>query len=301
MTIISSRAPATGSPRSPHPAGTTARAGRGRVPAHYDGSRSPARMPLPALGADDLSSEALVPTPKPDDGALDRELSVHQLVTSHLALADSVASRYVGRGIEREDLVQVARLALVKSAHRFRPEMGTSFAAFARVTIAGEVKRAFRDIGWMVRPPRELQELQARLRGIESDVEQNGGRHAGDEELAQAMGVCLEKVRAARQAAAGYRGVSLDTPGVESASRPAAVFRDMWNERDAFEALEERHWLDQALAQLTERQRRVLWLRYSGLQTQSEIAQQIGVSQMQVSRILAATLTRLRTLLESSA
>jgi RNA polymerase sigma-B factor len=179
--------------------------------------------------------------------------------------------------------------------------MGTSFAAFARVTIAGEVKRAFRDIGWMVRPPRELQELQARLRGIESDVEQNGGRHACDEELAEAMGVCIEKVRAARQAAAGYRGVSLDAPGVESASRPAAVFRDLWNERDAFEALEERHWLDQALAQLTERQRRVLWLRYSGLQTQSEIAQQIGVSQMQVSRILAATLSRLRTLLESSA
>ena len=106
------------------------------------------------------------------------------LVLLNLGLADGIASRYLGRGIDRDDLVQVARLGLVKAVRRFRPGVGQSFVGFAAPTISGEIKRHFRDTGWMVRPPRRLQELGARIRDVEKDLEQDLHRRPRPDELA---------------------------------------------------------------------------------------------------------------------
>jgi RNA polymerase sigma-B factor len=221
---------------------------------------------------------------------------IDTVVLLNLGLADGIASRYLGRGIERDDLVQVARLGLVKAVRRYRPELGQSFAGFAAPTISGEIKRHFRDTGWMVRPPRRLQELGARLRETEKDLEQRLHRKPTTAELATALGVAESQVRAAREASSSFHAVSLDVP-VTADRRPDLAIE---SGEDPFSAFDDSQWLGAALADLTERERVVLRLRFVELLTQSEIAEQIGVSQMQVSRILRATLSRLRCRLESS-
>ncbi len=219
------------------------------------------------------------------------------VVLLNLGLADGIAGRYLGRGIDRDDLVQVARLGLVKAVQRFRPGLGQSFAGFAAPTIAGEIKRHFRDAGWMVRPPRRLQELGVRMRETEKELEQSLHRRPTIPEIAAALGVAEAQVRAAREAASSFHAVSLDGPtGPDQAPievAPAEL-------DDPFGAVDDTDWLSEALGSLTERERLVLRLRFAELLTQSEIAARIGVSQMQVSRILRSTLTRLRTRLESS-
>jgi RNA polymerase sigma-B factor len=218
------------------------------------------------------------------------------VVLLNLGLADGIACRYLGRGIERDDLVQVARLGLVKAVHRYRPALGQSFAGFAAPTISGEIKRHFRDTGWMVRPPRRLQELGARLRDAEKDLEQQLHRKPTPLEIAGVLGVDETQVRAAREASSSFHAVSLDVP-VTTEHRPdlAVDASD-----DPFTAFDDAQWLDAALADLSDRERIVLRLRFVESLTQSEIALQIGVSQMQVSRILRATLTRLRARLAAS-
>ena len=134
------------------------------------------------------------------------------LVLLNLGLADGIAARYLGRGIDRDDLVQVARLGLVKAVRRFRPGVGQSFVGFAAPTISGEIKRHFRDTGWMVRPPRRLQELGARIRDVEKDLEQDLHRRPRPDELAAALEVDESQVRAARQAASSFHALSLDLP-----------------------------------------------------------------------------------------
>ena len=218
------------------------------------------------------------------------------VVLLNLGLADGIASRYLGRGLERDDLVQVARLGLVKAVRRYRPALGQSFAGFAAPTISGEIKRHFRDTGWMVRPPRRLQELGARLRDAEKDLEQQLHRKPTPLEIAQALGVEEGQVRAAREASSSFHAVSLDVP-VTTEHRPDLAVDDA---DDPFTAFDDAQWLGAALADLSDRERVVLRLRFVELLTQSEIAQQIGVSQMQVSRILRATLSRLRTRLVAS-
>jgi RNA polymerase sigma-B factor len=218
------------------------------------------------------------------------------VVLLNLGLADGIASRYLGRGIERDDLVQVARLGLVKAVRRYRPALGQSFAGYAAPTISGEIKRHFRDTGWMVRPPRRLQELGARLRDAEKELEQQLHRDPTPGELARFLGVEEAQVRAAREASSSFHAVSLDAP-VTTEHRPdLAVDSD----DDPFGAFDDAQWLSAALSELSDRERTVLRLRFVELKTQSEIAQDIGVSQMQVSRILRATLARLRSRLQES-
>ena len=249
--------------------------------------------------------------PRPGDVARDRTAALlgdvsdahplegaeaHAVVLLNLGLADGIASRYLGRGIERDDLVQVARLGLIKAVRRYRPALGQSFAGFAAPTISGEIKRHFRDTGWMVRPPRRLQELGARLRDAEKDLEQQLHRKPTPLEIARALGVEEVQVRAAREASSSFHAVSLDAP-VTTEHRPDLAVDAS---EDPFAALDEAEWLGAALADLSDRERVVLRLRFVESLTQSEIAQEIGVSQMQVSRILRATLTRLRSRLVAS-
>lgn len=226
------------------------------------------------------------------------DATAETVVLLNLGLADGIASRYLGRGIDRDDLVQVARLGLVKAVRRFRPGLGQSFAGFAAPTIAGEIKRHFRDTGWMVRPPRRLQELGARLRDAEKDLEQDLHRRPHTDELAVALQVDETQVRAAREAASSFHALSLDVPAGPEAGGAAEVVPEELD--DPFSAVDDAEWLRAALVDLSERERLVLRLRFVDVLTQSDIAERIGVSQMQVSRILRATLMRMRVQLEAS-
>jgi RNA polymerase sigma-B factor len=219
------------------------------------------------------------------------------VVLLNLPLADGIAGRYLGRGIDRDDLVQVARLGLVKAVRRFRPGLGQSFAGFAAPTIAGEIKRHFRDAGWMVRPPRRLQELGVRIREAEKDLEQSLHRRPTTAEVAAALEVEEGQVRAAREAASSFHALSLDLP--TGPDQPATEIAPPELD-DPFTAVDQAAWLNDALDGLSDRERLVLRLRFVEVLTQSDIAARIGVSQMQVSRILRSTLNRLRSRLESS-
>jgi RNA polymerase sigma-B factor len=219
------------------------------------------------------------------------------VVRLNLGLADGIASRYLGRGIDRDDLVQVARMGLVKAVRRFRPGLGQSFAGFAAPTISGEIKRYFRDAGWMVRPPRRLQELGVRIREADKELEQTLHRRPTTEEVAAALGTDPALVVAAREAASGFHALSLDLPTDPDQPSTEIVPTEGG---DPFAALDDAAWLGEALGELTERERLVLRLRFVDVLTQSDIAERIGVSQMQVSRILRSTLTRLRSRLQSS-
>ncbi len=238
-------------------------------------------------------------------GDLARRSEVEEsIVLLNLALADSIASRYAGRGIDRDDLVQVARMGLVKAVKRYRCGLGDSFVGFAAPTISGEIKRHFRDAGWMVRPPRRLQELSAATREAEASLEQRLHRPPTVDEVAATLGVAVTQVSEAHAAASSFHALSLDAPpvgGSNDTCGPGDVHETL-SERDddPYAAVEDGDWLARGIAQLTERERLVLRLRFVETLTQSEIAERIGVSQMQVSRILRATLRRARLVLENS-
>ena len=227
--------------------------------------------------------------------ALERAALEESLVRLHLALADGIASRYAGRGLERDDLVQVARLGLLKAVHRFRVDRGVAFPAFASPTITGEVKRHFRDHGWAVRPPRRLQELHARVGPTSRDLEQRLHRPPSQEELAHALEVEPAELERALEAASGFTALSIDhRPGDDAPS----LEQQLPAEDDGIGHVEDRVALRSAIRSLTARERYVVSLRFDEDLTQSQIAQRLGVSQMQVSRILTKLLAHLREELE---
>jgi RNA polymerase sigma-B factor len=213
-----------------------------------------------------------------------------RIVLLALPLADGIAGRYARRGIEIDDLVQVARTALVKVVARYRPGAGAGFSAFATPSIAGELKRWFRDQGWSVRPPRRVQELRALL-VVEEELMQHAlAREPQDTELASALGVTARDVAEARSCSAGYRAASLDAvPPSGTALADQILVEDGFT--DSLVMLDALGW---AVRRLSERQRLILRLRFVDELTQEAIGRQIGVSQMQVSRLLSAALDRLR-------
>jgi RNA polymerase sigma-B factor len=222
------------------------------------------------------------------DPALRAQLEEAAVLAS-LRLAESVARRYLGRGLELEDLLQVARLALVKAVRRYQPGAGTSFAAYAVPTIAGEVKRHFRDCGWAVRPPRRLQEFKSRLAAQEERLLQELHREPTLTDLADALRVSPAAVTEAQLSAAAYNAFSLDSP-TTGQDRPEIT----GSAPDEFAALEMREALRAALATLSPRDRQLIRLRFVEELTQAEVGRVLGVSQMQVSRLLAGVLRQLR-------
>ena len=218
-----------------------------------------------------------------------------RIVLLALPLADAIARRYAGRGIETEDLIQVARTALVKAVHRYRPGTGSGFAAFASPTISGELKRWFRDQGWSVRPPRRVQELRSRLVMEEERMRRVLSRDPRADELAAAMGVTVHDVAEVRLCSAGYRAASLDAVTSSGTCLADHVLvapcpTEVLNLLDA---------LGWAVARLSERQQQILRLRFVEERTQDEIGREIGVSQMQVSRLLRTIFDQLRRDLDS--
>ena len=213
-----------------------------------------------------------------------------ELVEAHIGLAHQLARRFTNRGESYDDLVQVASLALVKSVDRFDPERGVEFSTFATRTVIGELKRHFRDRGWAIRAPRRIQELYLELGHIIDSLSQELGRPPTVAEMAAATGASEEAVLEALEAGQSYRTTSIDAP-----DRSDGAISNRLGELDVgFDGAEDRMLLVRALSRLPERERTIVSLRFVEGLTQSEIATEIGVSQMHVSRLLSASLAKLR-------
>ena len=221
----------------------------------------------------------------------DRQRVIEQIAGLYLGLCTTMANRYSGRGIELEDLEQVARLALVTSIHRYQPGQGPSFAAYAVPTISGELKRWFRDRGWAVRPPRRLQELRATVQAARASFEQEVGAEPTAAELAEWLGLTVEPVREAPAASTGFRALSLDCAATDDTRPSLEVFLACPDED--LEAAADRVCLTEVLTTLDEQERELLLMRYVEGMTQREIGEIRGVSQMQVSRTLRRIIDRL--------
>jgi RNA polymerase sigma-B factor len=214
-----------------------------------------------------------------------------QVVVLNLGLADGLARRYQGRGIEAEDLVQVARVALVKASLGYRPGLGHGFHPYARVTITGELKRYFRDHGWSVRPPRRLQELRVDVRLHQELLRHELQRPPTVCELANAMDLESTEVGEALTCSAGYRAESLSA--ITACDIPVAD--RLASPKDQYEELETSVALGSIIAQLDDRSRQILRMRFIEEMTQADIGRELGLGQMQVSRLLSAILGQLRT------
>ncbi len=214
-----------------------------------------------------------------------------EIVQRNMGVAVDCARRYRGRGIATDDLDQVAYLGLVKAVQGFDPERGHDFLSFAVPTIRGELRRHFRDHGWSLRPPRSIQELQTRILAAEGELTQELGRSPRPTDLARHLDVDLEHVLDALAANGCFAPASLDAPVPEGESALGDRLGDL---DPAFDSAEARVTLAAVLRGLTPRERRILELRFFGGATQAEIGADIGVTQMQVSRLLNRILDRLR-------
>jgi RNA polymerase sigma-B factor len=216
-----------------------------------------------------------------------------QVVTRHMGLARRIARRYANRGEPVEDLEQAALVGLVKAINGFDPQLGPDFLAYARPMMNGEVKRHFRDLTWAVRVPRKVQEGRMELNKAISALSQHLGRRPTMPELAAELGLSIDDLVGLMAAATAYSALSLNLPDGPDESRTLADTLGAMD--DNLDAVIDRASLTPLLDALPPRELRLLLLRFFGNQTQSEIAAELGVSQMQVSRLLATTLARLRT------
>lgn len=215
----------------------------------------------------------------------------NQLVLNYLDLAESLASRYVARGRERSDLVQVAYLGLIKAARGFDKEKGESFPAYAAPTINGELKRFLRDRCWTVRPPRHVQDVRTQLLHAAPDLAQSLGRVPSAQELASELGVTPADVREAQAAGSSMHPDSLDSPDPWGGP---AMGEGLVSLDQPIEHLEELVCLNEAIQELDPDDREMLYRRYFREETQVELGKRFGISQMQVSRRLSRILVWLQ-------
>ncbi|MGW1955320.1 SigB/SigF/SigG family RNA polymerase sigma factor [Streptomyces sp. NPDC001920] len=229
---------------------------------------------------------------KLQDGSTEYAELRNQLVRMHLPLVEHLARRFRNRGEPLDDLTQVATIGLIKSVDRFDPERGVEFSTYATPTVVGEIKRHFRDKGWAVRVPRRLQELRLALTTATAELSQLHGRSPTVHELAEKLAISEEEVLEGLESANAYSTLSLDVPDTDDES--PAVADTLGAEDEALEGVEYRESLKPLLEDLPPREKRILLLRFFGNMTQSQIAQEVGISQMHVSRLLARTLAQLR-------
>lgn len=218
-----------------------------------------------------------------------------KLVVDHLGYARNLASRYRGRGVGSEDLEQVARLGLVKAARRFEPERGVPFQAFAKPTIVGELKRYFRDKGWGARVPRSVKDVSVRIGPAIQELTASLERPPLPREVAEYLGVHTDDVLTALEARQAYRPGSLDAPGHSRDGSSASVVSTLGGiDPSPAELATDKLAVEQLLARLSERDATIVRLRFYEDLTQGEIAELVGLSQMQVSRLLRSSLARMR-------
>jgi RNA polymerase sigma-B factor len=217
------------------------------------------------------------------------------LVRRFLPFARELAVRYRYTGEPIDDLVQVASIGLLKAIDRFDPTRGTKFTTYAAPTILGELKRHFRDHCWAVRMPRGLQERGAAVAQTEAALSTSLGRGPTVRETAAQLGWAPEQVLEAREAAASYRTVSLDTPTHHDPDTPASLADTLGADDPGYEFIESRAWLAAVWHVLPVTERSAIQLRFFHGLSQQEIGERIGYSQMHVSRLLSRALERLRT------
>jgi len=227
-------------------------------------------------------------TPDPRHQAL-----LDEVVILNAPVARSIASRYRSKGVDADDLEQVAYLGLVKAANGYRIDASTAFLSYAVPTIRGELKRYFRDCAWTVRPPRRVQEMQGNIAAAEPELIQRLGHVPSDEETAAALGTEPAEVAEASSVRGCFSTLSLDAPGVPETG--TSLLDTVADAEDGYDLVENVHTLTPAVATLGDRDKRILELRFRNGLTQEEIGQELGVSQMQVSRLLRGILDRLRT------
>jgi RNA polymerase sigma-B factor len=267
---------------------------RSRADEDTDGRRAdvpepPAAAPLDLPSSRDvedaplLSRMASLPIGDPERIRLRDDLT-----RRHLPLAEHLAARFLGRGEPQDDLVQVATIGLLKALDRFDPTRGVPFGAYAVPTMLGEIKRHFRDRGWAMRVPRRIQEAGRALGDAREALTHELGRAPTIAELAERTGYDAEDVVDVLESANAYSTLPLDT------GSPTSPVASLGADDDALQNVENREALRPLLAGLAARERRILALRFVRGMSQSQIAAEIGISQMHVSRLLTRTLAELR-------
>src|SRR3954470_306372 len=219
------------------------------------------------------------------------------LVRLHLPLVEHCARRFRNRGEPLEDLVQVGTIGLIKSIDRFDVDRGVEFSTYATPTIIGEIKRYFRDKGWAIRVPRRLQELRMQIGTATAELTQSLGRSPTPRELAERIGVTVEEILEGIESSNAYSTLSLDASD-DSDDGAASMLDAIGVDDEGLEHVEIRESIKPLLDRLEPREKKILLLRFFRNMTQSQIADEIGVSQMHVSRLLNRTLEQLRNSLE---
>ncbi|GAA2708534.1 RNA polymerase sigma factor SigF [Actinoplanes palleronii] len=246
----------------------------------------PAHLSPEATATELLAAMAVAPAGRARARLRDRAIE------AWLPLARHLANRYSGRGEPTDDLVQTATVGLIKAVDKFDPERGVDFAGYAIPTIIGEIKRHFRDRTWSVRVPRRLQELRLAITEANATLTHKLGRSPLVPDIARHLGISEDDVLEGLEGARAYNATSLSTP--ISADGSTELGDTLGGEDHEYELAETRVALGPALASLDEREQKILTLRFYGNLTQSQIADQIGISQMHVSRLLTKALGKLR-------
>jgi RNA polymerase sigma-B factor len=217
-----------------------------------------------------------------------------QLIEQYMSLVRSLARRYSYRGEQLEDLVQIGAIGLIKAIDRFDLERGVELTTYATPNIIGEIKRHFRDKGWSVRVPRGLQELNVQLSRLIEQLTVQFGRSPTIGELAKASDSTEEEVLEALESGRAYSSLSLSTGGGGDSDEELDPLESIGQEEHEYEVSEDRAVLAPGFRALDDRERRILHLRFFEGLTQSQIAQQVGISQMHVSRLIRRSLEKIR-------
>ena len=216
-----------------------------------------------------------------------------QLVMSHMNLVRYLAGKFRNRGEPLDDLIQVGYLGLIKAVDRFDPSRGIEFTTFATPTITGEIKRHFRDKGWSVRVPRRLQELSAKVTQATDELTGELRRSPTTEEVAERLGVDVDEVLEAMESSGAYSPVSLEGPAGDDDDAPSVIDRYATEDEGLGEA-DDRMLIEETMRDFSPREREIVEMRFGEGLTQVEIARRLGISQVQVSRLLRKTLQKAR-------
>ena len=218
-----------------------------------------------------------------------------QLIVSHLNLVRFLASKFKNRGEPLDDLIQVGTIGLIKAIDRFDPSRGLEFTTYATPTIMGEIKRHFRDKGWSVRVPRRLQELSAKVNQVTDELTTELQRSPSIEEIAKKLGVSVDEVLEAMESSGAYSSVPLEGGGSSVDGDEAPSIIDQYiTEDEALAGSDDRIVLEDAIADFSPREQEIIRMRFVEGLTQVEIAEKLGISQVQVSRLLRRTLKRIQ-------
>ena len=217
-----------------------------------------------------------------------------QLIVSHLNLVRFLASKFKNRGEPLDDLVQVGTIGLIKAIDRFDPERDLEFTTYATPTILGEIKRHFRDKGWSIRVPRRLQELSAKVNQATDELTVELQRSPSVEEIAAKLGVGAEEILEAMESSGAYTSVSLEAGGSSEDDEAPALIDRLGSVDEDLDASDDRMVIDDAIRDFSPREQEIVRMRFIDGLTQVEIAKRLGVSQVQVSRLLRRTLRKIQ-------